>query len=114
MILLLQTTRLNLSDYSIEGTVGEEHEQSSSLILEITGKDGFAQGFVGGERFGGTALFSKLANHGLAIETIRRIYAFGSMDFTEENFVRLRKGFGKGVLKDICYGRVAARFEAGD
>jgi hypothetical protein len=50
----------------------------------------------------------------LAIETIRRVYALGSMDFTEKDFVRLPKGFGKGVLKDVRYSCVATWFEAGD
>ena len=96
------------------GTVGEEHEESFPLTLEIASQQGIAQGFVGGERFGSAALLLELANHGLAIETILGIDAFGSMDFTEEDFVRLRKGFGKGVLKNIGYSRVATWFEAGD
>ena len=101
-------------NHAVEGTVGEEHEESFPLTLEIAGQQEFAQGLVGRERLGSTALFSKFKNHGLAIQTIRRVYALGSMDLTEEDFVRDRKGFGKGILKDIGYGRVAARFEAGD
>jgi hypothetical protein len=50
----------------------------------------------------------------LAIQTILGLNTLGSMDFTQEDFVRDRKSFGKGILKDICYSRVAARFEAGD
>jgi|SaaInlV_165m_DNA_1040744.scaffolds.fasta_scaffold219095_1 hypothetical protein len=111
---LLSTAPLTQTNHAVEGTVGEEHEESFPLTLEIAGQQGFSQGFVGGERFGSAALFLKFKNHGLAIQAVRRVYAFGSMDFAEEDFVRDRKGFGKGVLKDICYGRVAARFEAGD
>ena len=86
-ISLFQKLTRYFPDHTIKGTVREEHEKSFPFALEIACKQGFAQGLVGGKSFGGTALLLELANHGLAIETVGRVYAFSPMDFTEEDFV---------------------------